>query len=439
MADSATPVTKTTDDPTVELENDNLTPVENPESGEALDALLAKAQSDEGDGEGDGAQSKPTGETGVDHPIDPKPTETPTPGEVKVKEGAALAPVPDPAAAPAATPTDDLDTVELPPHTKPKTAESFAKVKFMARERITALQKERDELKAKHEQAEARAKEVTPEIKKELEELRAFRQKVDVEADPVFREWDDKVKSNDDMIYSRLKSSGFSEETLKKIQELGGPANVDWDAIGDKLPAGLKRYIEGKVFENEDLAERKKQAIEKAKANAAEYLKGRQGELAKGTEQRVKESTAEFEKAKPQLKWLVKKDTATAKPEEKAFLEAHNKLVEEVEQEVQDAIADDSPGMKALLVSAYCQARRSKFEYDILKSSTTAEIEKLKKELEEKSGLLERIKKSGTPRLASSAPAGKPSSAPKAGTEYLEHGSDALDRHLKETLAAEKE
>lgn len=438
MADSA----KTTDDPTVAIGNEdaNLTPVESPETSDALDALLKQAQGD--DGEGDPAPTAKADET----PAAPKADEgTPAPADLKPKSDADIKPKADAApadgqpAAPAAT--DDLDTVELPPHTKPRTAESFAKLKFMARERLTAIQKERDELKSKYEQAEQKAKDgMTPEVKKELEELRAFRQKVDVEADPAFTEWDAKVKSNDELIYGRLKSSGFSEDTLKKIQELGGPANVDWDAVGDKLPAGLKRYIEGKVFENEDLAEKKKAAIAKAKENAAEYLKTRQTQLSKGAEQIIQETTEEFTKVRANLKWFAKQDVSKAKPEEKALVEAHNKLVDDIEADVKDALADNSPGMKSLLVSAYCQARRSKFEYDVLKSSTDAKIEQLQKELTEKSSLLERIKKSGTPRLSSSAPTtpSKQTSAQKTAAEINEHGSDALDRHLKEALAEQE-
>jgi hypothetical protein len=170
-------------------------------------------------------------------------------------------------------------------------------------------------------------------VAKELEELRAFRLKLDVEADPSFKKFDEQVTANVESIYSKLRAAGVGEESIKKIQELGGPGEVDWDSLSSKLNPQLKRYIDGKLFENEDLVEKKKQAIEAAKKNAGEFLKTREQELGKSTEANRKATETEINGMLPQMPWLKEREiTANAKPEEKASAESHNKLISEIRE-----------------------------------------------------------------------------------------------------------
>lgn len=333
---------------------------------------------------------------------------------------------------------DEFDKIELPAHTKPKTVESFDKVKSMARERVSAVEKERDELKTKLEAAEKNAGTgATAEEKKELLELRAFRSKVDVEADPAWKDFDVRAKANVDMIFSKLKASGFTEDSIKKIQELGGPGEVDWDtlAAGGKITPQLKRYIEGKLFENEDLTEKKKHAVEAAKSNADEYLKTRQAEFAKqGSQSREEVQKKWSDDVRPKLTWLsVQEIKPTMKPEEKALAEAHNKLVAEVEADLKDALADGSAETQALLVASYAVSKKVRFEYDLLKTASDSRIKSLEKELSDAKNMLSRIKKSSTSRLASSAP-DKVEASNKSGGQSADRG-DQLDALLQQTLA----
>lgn len=334
-----------------------------------------------------------------------------------------------------AAPKDDFDAVELPPHTKPKTAESFFKLKEVARAKVSTLEKERDDLKNKLSTAEAKAKEgLSPEQKKEVEELRAFRQKMDVEADPAFKDYDAKVKNNIDSIYSRLEANGFDKAAIERVKELGGPAGVNWDGLTGKISSTLKRYIEGKLFENEDLAEKKKSAIETAKKNANEYLQGRESAMAKRDDDLVTEANKTWsEEILPKMAWLKVADVEKEKDKDQAV--AHNKLVEQINGDIKEALADNSPRMKALLIAGYANSQKMRWEFDRLKSGTDAKIAALEKELSEAKGMVERIKKSSPGRVNSNAPANGGTNNKKASINA--DPGENLDRMLEEQLKIE--
>jgi colicin import membrane protein len=144
---------------------------------------------------------------------------------------------------------DDFDNIELPPHVKPKTVESFALLKQQARARVTELTgsvaKLEEDLKAANEAIKL-AKEggVSAEEKKELEELRSFRRGIDVESDPEFSKFDTQIKSNDEAIYARLLKAGYNQASIDKIMSLGGPLNVDWGLSGKDLPDVVRRFLD---------------------------------------------------------------------------------------------------------------------------------------------------------------------------------------------------
>jgi len=420
-------------------------PTIDPDSSFALDELLKKATGDEGDpapepdvkkkADDEAAAAKKKADDDAAAAKKKEDAALPSPGDDKKKiEAEAAKKKADDAAG---VEKDDFDAIELPPHSKPKATESFDRVKVLAREKVSAANKERDELREKLSKAEAAAKDgLSAEHKKELEELRSFRQKLDVEADPSFKQWDIKIAENIASVTAKLKAHGFTDEHFKQIEKHGGIAAIDWDGLGDKIPANLKKYIENKIFENDDLAEKKKAAVEAAKKNAGEFLATRQKETEVSSEKFTKEATAEFEAFVPKLEWLVEKTAAKdAKPEEKAAIDAHNALVKEVRADVADAIADDSPRMRAILAVGWVQLKKLRVEHAAMAAQKDARIASLEKDLEEKASHLEKIKKSSTTRLRdSSAPDGKVKTAAK--NDLTEHGSDALDRLRAEAEAA---
>lgn len=386
------------------------------DSNSALEALLKAAD------------VEVPAEVPAEEPV--KPAEPDAPVE-PAKPAEPAAPV-EPAA-----PADEFDKVELPPHSSPKSGEAFAKVKQLAQERIAAIEKERTALAERLAAAEEAAKKATvpAEESPELKELREFRMKFDAEADPSFRKWDEAVKSNDELIYTKLRGAGVNEESLKKIVELGGPSQVDWDSISEKFSPQLRRYIEAKVFENEDLVEKKKVAIETAKKNAAEFVRTRQEEIFQNSTGRQKAMEKEFNELKPNLEWMQEiKVPATATAEEKAKAERNNKIVARVNSDLQEAIADDSPRMRAILIAGFAQLMKTRTDLEDIKAEKDAELAKLNATLKERDDFIARIKKSSTGRLNSAAPSpGDPKPAPKV--DYHEDGASAVERLYREAQA----
>lgn len=410
-------------------------PTIDPESADALDALFAQAT------------VKPDEKADESAPEE-KPDEKAAPTAEEKPEAEEKPPVAEETSEPVAEEkpapvTDSLDSVELPPYTKPKTGEAFAQVKAIARERIASVEKERDALKAQIAELEGKVSQgLPPETEKELSELREFRQKLDVEAHPSFKSWDAQITQNTESIYAKLKAAGVAEASIKKIQELGGPSEVDWEPLAAKLPSQLKRYIEGKIYENEDLGEKKRVAMEDAKRNASEFLRTQ-------SQSQTTAARKEYESFLPRLKWFNEQSVApTATPEEKAAAETHNKFVKETRQLMDETLNDDSPKTRAILAIGYAQLQKTKADYDALVAASKTvsekhqaevtqvktEVTSLKAELKKAKEFIAKIKGASTANLDTSAPSGD--ARPRAKADLSEHGGDAIDRLLKETLAS---
>jgi hypothetical protein len=359
---------------------------------------------------------------------------------VNTDDAAAKAKADEAAKAATAAKTDELDSVELPPHVKPKTVESFTKVKELARTKITELsgtvEKLTADLKSANEAIEiAKSGKASKEIEAELEELRSFRRGLDVESDPEFKKFDAQITANEDAIYLRLQKAGFDEASIKRVKEIG-VSQVNWTALGEKVPADVRRFLDVKLVENESLADAKEKAIGAAKKNSVEFLKNRQAESSKSESSRKEIASKHFSDLSGQLPWLKEQEiTKDTKPADKVKIEAHNARVKEIQADVKEALNDHSPEMHAVLVAGYAKMLKSEADLAQVKASHKAETDKLKATLAEKEKFIADIQKSSTGRLGgSSAPAG---GAPKVTTKssFDEPGDSALDRIRKEVEA----
>lgn len=410
-------------------------PSENPETSDALDALLkegtampdddAQKKADEDAAAAKAKADEDAAAAAAKAKVDEAPTES------EEEKTARLA------AEEAAKPKETYDKVELPPHAKKNSAEAFSKVKTLAKleiDRVTAAaaaaKKEAEELKAKL----AEGRPLDENTEKELTELRAFRQKLDVEADPAFKEFDARIVSNGETILAKMKLVGFPDDYIAKVKEVG-VNEVDWEPILAKMPPSARRSIEAKLVENEDIAEQKTRAIAKAKENAGEYLKTREKSLSQSTEVFSAETKEKVSAYLPKLEWLkdqpIGKD---AKPEEKKAIEAHNAFVKQIREDMDISIADNSAETKAILVVGYAQLRRVRADYENSKATWAAEKAALEKERDDAKGLVARVKSASTARLRES-PATSPTSGAKKSDPLTESTGDSLDRLRDEALA----
>lgn len=344
---------------------------------------------------------------------------------------------------------DELDSIDLPVNAKPKTVDSFDKVKAVARERIAAVTKEREALAKEVETLKGKVVEGLPkEVEAELKALREFRAKIDVEADPAWTSYDKTVAENTESIYAKLLATpGIDQKSIDKIKELGGPQEVDWDGPNIKLPAQVRRFLDAKLVENESILEKKTKAIADAKNNAEQYLSTRREEQTKGAQLQNKAVETEIEAMLPKFSWfrdLKAKEGAT--DAEKAAIDEHNKLIEDSRNTFKLAAEDNSPGTRAILAVGYAQLLKTRVDFGAFRNEAaakeaTAKAEKdaLTKELEEVKAKLEKVKRSSTTRLRDTpAEDVNHTNKPKQ-VDINTPGGEALDRQLAAIRAKQED
>jgi len=328
---------------------------------------------------------------------------------------------------------DDFDAVQLPPHTKSEVAQSFDTLKKTSREKLAAVAKERDEANARAKELESRPA-VDPKLEAELKELRDFRAKMDVEADPTFKEYFAEAKANDEAIWAKLKEAGAKDDTLAKMKEIG-TKDLDWELVLEKLPPVTRRYVENKLAVNEDLHDQRTRAIATAKQNATEFLAERQKSSTQDELAHYAKAEEHFGKVSVQLPWFkLQKAEANATPEQKAAIETENKFFLSTQDLVTKMLKDPSPEMRAVASVGYAQMLRLQAEIPALqaefeaeKKTLSDEITKLKATIKERDDFIARVKgASRTNPRDGSAPSN--SGAVASQPTFGEHGSVAIDR-----------
>jgi hypothetical protein len=328
------------------------------------------------------------------------------------------------------------DSPSLPPGASPKSAEAFATIKVKAASEIAAREAKLEELQKKYDELTQRSSTPTTEQltkDKELNELKEWRAKLDVEFDPRFKQFDAKVAEGEDFIYAQLKkSSVVTDAVIDQIKKFGGPVNSNmsklFEAIGDPV---LQRIVESKIADLTMLKYQKDQALAATKSNITQYLQEREKAFTEATTATQKElsnllGSLDFMKDKPVEGDETAKKSATD----------YNNNIARVKGEVAEALKDDSPQMRATLLTAYakmCYLQDSN-------KTMQAELESAKKSLAEVTEKFNAVKKSSTSRLRESgAPASgnlpKPQNSPSVFSK-TEDNLDALARQVMEQRAA---
>lgn len=339
-----------------------------------------------------------------------------------------------------ASPSADIFSgINLPPNIKPKSAEAFAAVKSKALEEISARDTKLAELEKKLSEVEEKVKNPVPdEIHKELEELRTFRAKLDVEADPKFKSYDKEITDNHNFIYSQLLKTGkITQENIDQIKKYGGPGKVNLEKVFEVVnDPHVRRVIEAKLADEEMLHFKKEQAIKETKENVAGYLKEREEAYTKATKDHTHATQKEFSSLVAKMDWTKTKTASKdADATVKAEIEAHNKFVESTKADLEAALQDDTPQMRAILLAGMGQL----LNLQRVDAAKTKELADVRKQLSEATEKLEKIKSASRSRLPeSSAPKNAKPPEPKK-DEFGTHAGDAIENIRKQILQEKAE
>lgn len=310
------------------------------------------------------------------------------------------------------------DSPQLPSNASPKSSEAFSSVKIKAAQEISARDHKIDELTKKLTDAEGKLQSGDPAKEQELKELRTWRAKLDVEIDPKFKEFDKVIAQTHEFIYAQLKKSPvIKDDTIEEIKKLGGPENVNMTKIFDAIkdPA-LQRLIESKMSDVELAKFNREQAIKQAKDNVEKYLEDRQKIFEQSATAHNDNTKKVVDDLSSKLDWF-KEKTVDDKADDatKAAIKSHNEFVAKQRENMQSALQDDSPEMRAIMITGMLQLMHTQRVHEITLAemkkkdevivSKDAEIKALTEKNERlKSTSLSRFKEGGAPPGGGSLP-----------------------------------
>jgi len=329
------------------------------------------------------------------------------------------------------------DSPGLPPNSSPKAAESFSAVKVKAAQEISAREQQIEELKKKTQDLEAKLSAPVPdEIMKELEDLRQWRAKLDVDADPKFKEHEKTISMSQEFIYAQLrKFPNITDEVIAKIKKNGGPENVNlekiFEAMGDPT---IQRLVESKIADIEMAKFHRDQSVKAAKENISGYMTERQKQWEAAATKHNVDTEAVLKQHMPKLEYLnTKQIPAGADEAAKKSIEAHNTFVKETTGYVQAALKDDSPDMRAVMIIGMAQLLHLKPQL----AAATSRVAQLEKDLKEAQEKINKFKSASVSRLRESAvaPGGKVPEV-KQSEDKIFHGRtvDALDEIAQQVM-----
>lgn len=326
------------------------------------------------------------------------------------------------------------DAAPLPPNASPKSSEAFSAIKIRAAQDISSRDQKIDELGKQIKDFEEKLKNPIPaELEAEIKELREWRAKLDVEVDPKFKEFDKSNSQAREFIYAQLKKSpAISDAIIDEIKSHGGPEKVKWEKIFAAIDdPTTQRIIESKLADIEMADFNKAQAIKTAKENIGQYIGERQQAFTNSinshttsTKQILNDLTGRLDWFKPQS--IDAKADAVAKKE----AEEYNAFITTTQKQVEEASRDDSPQMRAILLTGMAQL----FNLQRVHEGTAAKLATVEKSLAEATEKLDRYKNASRSRNSeSAAPAnGTPLKAKEP--DFNARPTEALDDLMKQVM-----
>lgn len=301
---------------------------------------------------------------------------------------------------------DDMfkDSPGLPAGASPKSAEAFSSIKIKAAQEISARDQKLEELSKQLTELKAKLEQGDPATKQEIEELRNWRAKLDVDADPKFAQFDKQVSQSQEFIYAQLrKSPVITDEVIAEIKKHGGPEFVNmakiFTAVNDPT---LQRLVESRIADIEQTKFNKTEAIKEKKANIGEYLSERQKSFAESATAHNTATKKIVDELKVKMAWFAEqKVDDKADDQSKAAAKAHNDFVADIQKNLDEAVKDDSPEMRAIMLASMAQHLYLQRVHGALKTAhekATATIKELTEKIDKlKSASVNRMKESGAP------------------------------------------
>lgn len=323
----------------------------------------------------------------------------------------------------------------LPEGASKKASESFQALKIQAAKDISERDAKISELGKQLNDIQEAAKNPTTEQlekDKELERLRGQLAKLDVEFDPKFKEFDGKVQDIENYVYAELKKNPVvTDDIINEIKKFGGLANVNLTKLFEAMKdPSTQRIVESKIADVRMLQYNKDQALKQTKENITGYLAERQKTYQDAVLSHTKNTEAHLTKMLSALDWM-KERPVEGDDSAKKSAQDHNTMLGAIKQDVSAALQDDSPQMRAILLTGYAQM----CNLQGVTKSQTAQIEALTKQLADIIKKYEAVKSSSTSRLReSSAPSGGTLLQSKPSAQFNTLAADALDSIAKQVM-----
>lgn len=269
------------------------------------------------------------------------------------------------------TPPVDPETIHPPQQMSRKAAESWAVAKKNATRAWNALRKATEENTRLKSTLADKSTQTSSEIegmKKELEDLRGLRATVDYEQDPEFiKNFEQPAESVKNQMISMLQGLSVDQGVIDKI-DFSDPGSISRisKALSENADEVTANRFLKRGEEYVDLVEKRENALKEFRSKHKEFLAERRKKAENSSieetarmNKRVEDRAAETDdKGNPKFPFLSKVDIPpTAKKEEVARYEAHNKMVDSMRSEVQKLISLKEPEDRAEVAMGAVAAR----------------------------------------------------------------------------------
>lgn len=323
----------------------------------------------------------------------------------------------------------DLDAIKAPEDISPRNLVNFDKLREVAKHykaeasKVSVLERQVQEL-------QQRAAQPPEEILRELEEHRTFRRIFDTENDPQFKkQFDERVGALDTDVLSILAKNGLPEDTGKKLQEIGlDKVPTTWweQNVLPKLNFLDRERVQKKLAERADVLEQRQREVERFSLQRDEFIAQQNQQIEQRFSQEQEQIFKHVDVLTKNVPWARYLEApANATPEQLKDIEAHNKAVNELETQFNEALYPQNPVARAEIAAAAVASVKLASAVDTLQlqvREANSRAEKLQKELDG-------IRSAG--RAPSARPPGRRSASEATDMSKLSD-EDAIERGLME-------